>query len=60
MQLQVITTDEGFKIRVYDAEHFHSVKTFLGPVFGTAVKKFSMIHDWATGQVLCASQRADF
>ncbi|CAM6102501.1 unnamed protein product [Calypogeia fissa] len=49
-ELQVITTDDGFKIRAYDAENFHSVKTFLGPVFGTAVKRFSMIHDWATGK----------
>lgn len=49
----MITTDEGFKIRVYDAENFHNVKTFLGPVFGTAVKRFSLLHDWETQKVWC-------
>ncbi|BBN14448.1 cilia- and flagella-associated protein 251 [Marchantia polymorpha subsp. ruderalis] len=49
-ELQVITSDEGFKVRIYDSERFHSIRTFLGPVFGTAIHKFWRIHDQTTSK----------
>ncbi|KAG6557731.1 hypothetical protein Mapa_000497 [Marchantia paleacea] len=49
-ELQVITSDEGFKVRLYDSDRFHSIRTFLGPVFGTAIHKFWLIHDQTTSK----------
>ncbi|KAL2622295.1 hypothetical protein R1flu_002500 [Riccia fluitans] len=49
-ELQVMTSDEGFKVRIYDTERFHSIRTFLGPVFGTAIHKFCKISESTTSK----------